>query len=78
MGNIGHTQNLVAVTRAFQESSDLERLSARFVMAGDGVAGDAVRARSSRTACGSPGSSMTATSWREMRGATVALVTQSY
>ena len=44
MGNIGHTQNLVAVTQAFEDSSELAGLGARLVMAGDGVAGDDVRA----------------------------------
>ena len=44
MGNIGHTQNLVELTRAFESSSELARLGARFVMAGEGVAGDEVRA----------------------------------
>jgi colanic acid biosynthesis glycosyl transferase WcaI len=43
MGNIGHTQNLVHVTRAFEGSSGLAKLEARFVMAGDGVAGEEVR-----------------------------------
>jgi glycosyltransferase involved in cell wall biosynthesis len=44
MGNIGHTQNLVHVTKAFQSSEELASLAARFVMAGDGVAGEDVRA----------------------------------
>jgi colanic acid biosynthesis glycosyl transferase WcaI len=44
MGNIGHTQNLVHVTRAFEASKELADLNARFVLAGDGVAGDDVRA----------------------------------
>jgi colanic acid biosynthesis glycosyl transferase WcaI len=44
MGNIGHTQNLVHVTKAFESSSELAELGARFVLAGDGVAGDDVRA----------------------------------
>jgi colanic acid biosynthesis glycosyl transferase WcaI len=44
MGNIGHTQNLVHVTRAFEASKQLAGLQARLVMAGDGVAGDDVRA----------------------------------
>lgn len=44
MGNIGHTQNLVHVTRAFEASRELEELGARFVMAGDGVASRDVRA----------------------------------
>lgn len=44
MGNIGKTQNLVHVTRAFEASEELARLGARFVMAGDGTAGREVRA----------------------------------
>ena len=43
MGNVGHTQNLAALTRAFESSGDLARLGARFVIAGDGVAGEDVR-----------------------------------
>ncbi len=44
MGNIGHTQNLVHVARAFQSSAELAALGARLVLVGDGVAGDDVRA----------------------------------
>ncbi len=44
MGNIGRSQNLVHVTRAFESSSELAELGARFVLAGDGVAADDVRA----------------------------------
>lgn len=44
MGNIGHTQDLGNVTRAFESSSELAALGARLVMAGDGVAGNDVRA----------------------------------
>jgi colanic acid biosynthesis glycosyl transferase WcaI len=44
MGNIGHTQNLVHVTKAFESSVELAALGARFVLAGDGVAGEDVRA----------------------------------
>jgi colanic acid biosynthesis glycosyl transferase WcaI len=44
MGNVGLSQNLLAVTEAFQDSAELERLGARFVMLGDGLAGDSVRA----------------------------------
>jgi colanic acid biosynthesis glycosyl transferase WcaI len=43
MGNIGHTQNLTAITRAFEESRELEEMGATLTMAGDGVAGDEVR-----------------------------------
>jgi colanic acid biosynthesis glycosyl transferase WcaI len=44
MGNVGLSQNLLAITNAFQDSAELERLGARFVMLGDGLAGDSVRA----------------------------------
>jgi colanic acid biosynthesis glycosyl transferase WcaI len=43
MGNIGHSQGLAAIVEAFERSAALEALSARFVLAGDGVAGDEVR-----------------------------------
>jgi len=39
MGNIGHSQNLVNVVRAFVDSHALRELGARFVLAGDGEAG---------------------------------------
>jgi colanic acid biosynthesis glycosyl transferase WcaI len=44
MGNIGYSQNLEAMVRAFEADPELEALGARFVLAGDGVAGDEVRA----------------------------------
>lgn len=44
MGNVGHTQNLVNVTRAFEASPELAALGARLVIAGDGIAGRDVRA----------------------------------
>ncbi len=44
MGNIGHTQNLVEVTRGFEESEELAGLGARFVITGEGVGRDEVRA----------------------------------
>jgi len=44
MGNIGYSQNLVAVTRALEDSEPLRAKGARFVMAGDGEGGDEVRA----------------------------------
>lgn len=43
MGNVGHTQNLVHVVRAFQSSAALSELGARLLIAGDGVAADEVR-----------------------------------
>jgi colanic acid biosynthesis glycosyl transferase WcaI len=44
MGNVGRSQNLVAVTEAFQAHEGLRELDARFVMAGDGIDGERVRA----------------------------------
>lgn len=42
MGNIGHSQNLAEVARAFEDDPKLAELGARFVMAGDGVRGGEV------------------------------------
>jgi glycosyltransferase involved in cell wall biosynthesis len=44
MGNVGHTQNLEAFVRAFENDRGLQEIGARLVIAGDGVASDAVRA----------------------------------
>jgi colanic acid biosynthesis glycosyl transferase WcaI len=44
MGNIGHSQNLAAIARAFEDHRELETLGATLTMAGDGVAGNEVRA----------------------------------
>jgi colanic acid biosynthesis glycosyl transferase WcaI len=44
MGNVGHTQNLAAIARAFERDPELERLGATLTLAGDGVAADDVRA----------------------------------
>ena len=44
MGNIGHSQGLAPLVRAFQGSERLAALGARLVVAGDGVAADSVRA----------------------------------
>jgi colanic acid biosynthesis glycosyl transferase WcaI len=45
MGNIGHSQGLDRIVDAFQESTELEAIGARLVIAGHGVAADEVRAR---------------------------------
>jgi colanic acid biosynthesis glycosyl transferase WcaI len=78
MGNIGHTQNLAAVARAFEESAELRERGATLHMAGDGVAADDVRAaiRTDRVRItGVLGAEELA---RELSEATVALVSQSY
>jgi putative colanic acid biosynthesis glycosyltransferase WcaI len=78
MGNVGHTQGLVPLVEAFQDSAELAELDARFVMAGDGVAGDDVR-RAIRT------DRVTITGVlddepleRELRRASIAVISQSY
>jgi glycosyltransferase involved in cell wall biosynthesis len=78
MGNIGHTQNLVHVTRAFESSAELAELGASFVLAGDGVAADDVRA-----AVGTDRVRVTGVLEREaldayLRRAAVAVVSQQY
>ena len=78
MGNIGHTQNLVAVTQAFEDSSELAGLGARLVMAGDGVAGDDVRAAIRTDRVTVTGVLDDAALDRHLRSAAVALVSQRY
>ena len=78
MGNIGYSQNLVAVTRAFEDSAELRDLGARFVMAGDGQAGAAVRAAIRTDRVQVTGMLDSDALERELRRATVAVVTQGY
>ena len=78
MGNIGHTQNLVALTRVFEASSELAELDARFVMAGDGVAGDRVRASITTDRVFVTGMLDDRQLERELERATVAVVSQRY
>lgn len=44
MGNIGYSQGLDQVVRAFEASPELERMGARLIITGSGVAEDEVRA----------------------------------
>lgn len=78
MGNIGHTQNLVAVTRSFEGSERLSRLGARFVMAGNGQAAPAVRAAIRTDRVRITGVLDSEPLERELRAATVAVISQSY
>jgi len=78
MGNIGHSQNLVAVTRAFEASDELRDLKARFVMAGDGQAGRDVRAAIRTERVRVTGVLDSNALERELRRATVAVVSQGY
>jgi colanic acid biosynthesis glycosyl transferase WcaI len=78
MGNIGHSQNLVHVVRAFEDSEALRRLEANFVLAGDGEAGDDVRAAIRTARVHVTGVLSTEPLERELRRAAVAVVSQRY
>jgi len=78
MGNIGYSQNLVSVTRAFEDSTELRDLNARFVMAGDGQAGAEVRAAIRTDRVRVTGMLDSDALERELRRATVAVVSQGY
>ena len=78
MGNIGHTQNLLHVTRAFQSSRELAELGARFVLVGDGVAGDDVRAAIATDRVQVTGVLDRPRLERYLRSAAVAIVSQQY
>ena len=78
MGNIGHTQNLAAVTRAFEAHPGLRDLGATLTMAGDGVAGDEVRAAIATDRARVTGIVDSDTLEDLLMRAAVGLVTQSY
>lgn len=78
MGNIGHSQNLVNVVRSFEESAALSDLGARFVLAGDGIAGPEVRAAIRTNRVHVTGMLTREPLERELRRATVAVVSQGY
>ncbi|MEJ7783701.1 MAG: glycosyltransferase family 4 protein [Solirubrobacteraceae bacterium] len=78
MGNIGHSQNLVNVVRSFEESSALRELGARFVLVGDGEAGRDVRAAIATDRVRATGVLSSESLERELRRATVAVVSQRY
>jgi colanic acid biosynthesis glycosyl transferase WcaI len=78
MGNIGLSQGLAELVRAFEDSEEMERRGVRLVIRGTGVAADAVRAeiRSERTQM--PGLLNHDALARELARCDLALVTQSY
>jgi colanic acid biosynthesis glycosyl transferase WcaI len=78
MGNIGYSQNLLAVTRAFEDSAELRDLDARFVMAGDGQAAAEVRAAIRTDRVRVTGMLDNEALERELRRTTLALVSQDY
>jgi len=78
MGNIGRSQNLVNVVRSFEESPALRDAGARFVLAGDGEAGQEVRAAIRTDRVGVTGMLTNGPLERELRRAAVAVVSQRY
>jgi colanic acid biosynthesis glycosyl transferase WcaI len=78
MGNIGFSQGLVEIVRGFQEHDGLTRRGARFVMAGDGVAADAVRAEIRSDRVEVTGILEDAQLEQQLHRASVALVSQRY
>ena len=78
MGNIGLSQGLAELVRAFEASEEMKRRGVRLVIRGAGVAADAVRAeiRSERTQM--PGLLDHDALAHELRRCDLALVTQSY
>jgi colanic acid biosynthesis glycosyl transferase WcaI len=76
MGNIGHTQNLAAVVAAFQAAPEIDQ--ARFIITGDGVAADSVRAAIHTDRVLLRGLLDSDALEAELRRATVALVSQRY
>jgi colanic acid biosynthesis glycosyl transferase WcaI len=78
MGNIGLSQGLPELVRAFEASEEMERRGVRLVITGTGVATDAVRAeiRSERTQM--PGLLNQDALAGELGDCDLALVTQSY
>jgi len=78
MGNIGHSQNLANVVRSFEDSAALDAVDARFVLAGDGEAGDDVRDAILTDRVHVTGLMESAPLDHELRRAAVAVVSQCY
>lgn len=78
MGNIGHSQNLVALVEAFQECDALTELGARLTITGDGIAADEVRAAIRGDRIVMRGLVESNELEAELRCASVGLVSQTY
>lgn len=76
MGNIGHSQGLPEVVRAFELSPELHRMDARLVITGAGVAADEVRAAISTDRVILKGVLSESRLGEEMAAASVGMVTQ--
>ncbi len=78
MGNIGHTQNLVAIVEAFQQNEVLNRLGARLTITGCGVAADDVRSAIRTDRITMPGLLGSDALDAELRKTSLALVSQKF
>lgn len=76
MGNVGHSQGLDAVVRAFEASSELRSREARLVILGAGVAEDDVRSAIATDRVEMPGLVSEARLREELDRATLGLVSQ--
>jgi colanic acid biosynthesis glycosyl transferase WcaI len=76
MGNIGHSQGLDRIVDAFQDSRELSALNAQLVIAGHGVAADAVRTQIHSDRVHMPGVLYGEQLEPELRGASIGLVSQ--
>ncbi len=78
MGNIGRSQGLAAIVRDFESDPKLERIGARLVITGTGVAEPEVRAAIRTDRVEMPGLLSAEELDRELRRATLGAVTQAY
>jgi colanic acid biosynthesis glycosyl transferase WcaI len=78
MGNIGLSQGLARLVRAFEGDADLESRGARFVITGDGVAAPSVRAAIRTDRVVATGLLSAADLDDELRRAQIAVVSQHY
>lgn len=78
MGNIGYTQGLGPLVRAFEESREIEERGVKLVITGNGVAADDARAQIRSNRVDMPGVVDDQRLEHELRTATLALVSQAY
>jgi colanic acid biosynthesis glycosyl transferase WcaI len=78
MGNIGHTQGLPPLVRAFDRSGEAREAGARLIITGTGVAAEETRANIASDAVRMLGVVSDEQLERELQSATLAVVTQQY
>lgn len=78
MGNIGHTQGLPPLVRAFDRSDEVHAAGARLIITGTGVAAEETQANISSGSVEMRGLVSDEELERELQSATIAVVTQQY